>query len=291
MHPFEIKNKEVEKLNDQLGNVLRELFSNKDVFPYEAAMGVKAIADMFSNCRTNDLSAERILSEVDQAIKDARKGCHYIRSLGMQIGQIQIQVIVIDTMRASFLASEIASIITAAKEACSTSNSDGKTISNSNFDEKLKYIQVCVSDLSCYLRKDGDYHSKQELAEDLWGKAYVWGWCKGVVSNCGITVEDTKWHMAHIQAFCWAYEGVEPDNKVAGEAAESIYWEFKKSLNSLSKVDKHGSPSTVGGTSIKKALDRISSLSEVDFFKGTACQNLSGCINLHDHISFNMVHF
>ena len=29
---------------------------------------------------------------------------------------------------------------------------------------------------------------------------------------------------------------------------------------------------------------------EVDFVKGTACQNLFGCIDLHDHISFNMVH-
>ena len=42
MYPFEIKNKEVEKFNDQLGDVLRELFSNGDEFPYEAAMGINA---------------------------------------------------------------------------------------------------------------------------------------------------------------------------------------------------------------------------------------------------------
>ena len=139
------------------------------------------------------------------------------------------------------------------------------------------------------LREDGDYHSRQELAEDHFGKAYVWGWCKGVVGNCGISVKDPKWHMAHIQAFCWAYEGVELNSKVADKVAESIYWEFKKFLNNLSKVDKHESTSTHGGTSIKEALDRIALLSEVDFFKGTAGRNLFECIDLHDHISHNRV--
>jgi len=74
------------------------------------------------------------------------------------------------------------------------------------------------------------------------------------------------------------------------KATESIYWEFKKFLNSLSNVDKHESTSTHEGTSIKEALEQIASLSEVDFFKGTACRNLFGCIDLHDHISHNRVH-
>ena len=289
MYPFEIKNKEVEKFNDQLGDVLRELFINGDEFPYEAARGVKAIAVLFTIYRRQGSSIEKVLSEVDRDIKSARKAGRYIRSLGMQIVQIQIQVIMIDTIRASILVRQIASIVTAAREVSTFSKTESETISNTSFDEKLKYIRVCVLELSRYLREDGDYHSRQELAEDHFGKAYVWGWCKGVVGNCGISVKDPKWHMAHIQAFCWAYEGVELNSKVADKVAESIYWEFKKFLNNLSKVDKHESTSTHGGTSIKEALDRIALLSEVDFFKGTAGRNLFECIDLHDHISHNRV--
>jgi hypothetical protein len=289
MYPFEIKNKEVEKFNDQLGDVLRELFINGDEFPYEAAMGVKTISVMFTIYRRQGASIEKVLSEADRNIKSTRKGGRYIRSLGMQIAQIQIQVIMIDTIRASFLVGQIASIVTAADEVSPSSKNEGETISNISFDEKLKYIRLCVSELSRYLREDGNYRSKQELAEDHFGKAYVWGWCKGVVGNCGISVKDPKWHMAHIQAFCWAYEGVELNSKVADKVAESIYWEFKKFLNSLSKLDKYGSTSTHGGTSITEALDRIALLSEVDFFKGTAGRNLFGCIDLHNHISHNRV--
>ena len=289
MYPFEIKNKEVEKFNDQLGDVLRELFINGDEFPYEAAMGVKTISVMFTIYRRQGASIEKVLSEADRDIKSTRKRGRYIRSLGMQIAQIQIQVIMIDTIRASFLVGQIASIVTAADEVSPSSKNEGETISNTSFDEKLKYIRICVSELSRYLREDGDYHSRQELAEDHFGKAYVWGWCKGVVGNCGISVKDPKWHMAHIQAFCWAYEGVELNSKLADKVAESIYWEFKKFLNNLSKLDKRGSTSTHGGTSITEALDRIASLSEVDFFKGTAGRNLFECIDLHDHISHNRV--
>ena len=195
----------------------------------------------------------------------------------------------IDTIRASFLVGQIGAIIAVAKEASTANKNDGETISNTSFDEKLKYIRVCISELSRYLREDGDYYSRQELAEDHFGKAYVWGWCKGVVGNCGISVKDPKWHMAHIRAFCWAYEGVELNSKLADKVAESIYWEFKKFLNNLSKLDKRGSNSTHGGTSITEALDRIASLSEVDFFKGTAGRNLFECIDLHDHISHNRV--
>ena len=289
MYPFEIKNKEVEKFNDQLGDVLRELFINGDLFPYEAAMGVNSMTVVFTIYGRQGSSIETILSEVDRDIKRARKAGRYIRSLGMQIVQIQIQVIMIDTIRASILVRQIASIVTAAREVSTFSKTESETISNTSFDEKLKYIRVCGLELSRYLREDGDYHSRQELAEDHFGKAYVWGWCKGVVGNCGISVKDPKWHMAHIQAFCWAYEGVELNSKVADKVAESIYWEFKKFLNSLSKLDKYGSTSTHGGTSITEALDRITSLSEVDFFKGTAGRNLFGCIDLHDHISHNRV--
>ena len=290
MHPYQIKNKEVKKFNNQLGDVLRELFINGDEFPYEAAMGVKTIAVMFSSYRRQGASIEKVLSAVDQDIENTRKGGRYIRSLGMQIAQIQIQVIMIDTIRASLLVEQIASIVTTAKEVSPSRKNEGEPISNTSFDEKLKYIHLCVSELSRYLREDGDYRSQQELAEDPFGKAYVWGWCKGVVGNCGISIKDPKWHMAHIQAFCWVYEGVELNNKVAGKATESIYWEFKKFLNSLSNVDKHESTSTHEGTSIKEALEQIASLSEVDFFKGTACRNLFGCIDLHDHISHNRVH-
>ena len=289
MHPFQIKNKEVEKLNAELGGVLRELFVNEDVFPYEAAMGVNSMTVVFTIYGRQGSSIETILSEVDRDIKRAREASRYIRSLGMQIVQIQIRAMMIDTIRASFLVGQIGAIITVAKEASTAKKNDGETISNTSFDEKLKYIRVCVSELSRYLREDGDYHSRQELAEDHFGKAYVWGWCKGVVGNCGISVKDPKWHMAHIQAFCWAYEGVELNSKVADKVAESIYWEFKKFLNSLSKLDKCGSTSTHGGTSITEALDRIASLSEVDFFKGTAGRNLFECIDLHDHISHNRV--
>ena len=289
MHPFQIKNKEVEKLNAELGGVLRELFVNEDVFPYEAAMGVNSMTVVFTIYGRQGSSIETILSEVDRDIKRAREASRYIRSLGMQIVQIQIRAMMIDTIRASFLVGQIGAIITVAKEASTAKKNDGETISNTSFDEKLKYIRVCVSELSRYLREDGDYHSRQELAEDHFGKAYVWGWCKGVVGNCGISVKDPKWHMAHIQAFCWAYEGVELNSKVADKVAESIYWEFKKFLNNLSKLDKHGSTSTHGGTSITEALDRIASLSEVDFFKGAAGRNLFECIDLHDHISHNRV--
>ena len=289
MHPFQIKNKEVEKLNAELGGVLRELFVNEDVFPYEAAMGVNSMTVVFTIYGRQGSSIETILSEVDRDIKRAREASRYIRSLGMQIVQIQIRAMMIDTIRASFLVGQIGAIITVAKEASTAKKNDGETISNTSFDEKLKYIRVCVSELSRYLREDGDYHSRQELAEDHFGKAYVWGWCKGVVGNCGISVKDPKWHMAHIQAFCWAYEGVELNSKLADKVAESIYWEFKKFLNNLSKLDKRGSTSTHGGTSITEALDRIASLSEVDFFKGTAGRNLFECIDLHDHISHNRV--
>ena len=289
MHPFQIKNKEVEKLNAELGGVLRELFVNEDVFPYEAAMGVNSMTVVFTIYGRQGSSIETILSEVDRDIKRAREASRYIRSLGMQIVQIQIRAMMIDTIRASFLVGQIGAIITVAKEASTAKKNDGETISNTSFDEKLKYIRVCVSELSRYLREDGDYHSRQELAEDHFGKAYVWGWCKGVVGNCGISVKDPKWHMAHIQAVCWAYEGVELNSKVADKVAESIYWEFKKFLNNLSKLDKHGSTSTHGGTSITEALDRIALLSEVDFFKGTAGRNLFECIDLHDHISHNRV--
>ena len=289
MHPFQIKNKEVEKLNAELGGVLRELFVNEDVFPYEAAMGVNSMTVVFTIYGRQGSSIETILSEVDRDIKRAREASRYIRSLGMQIVQIQIRAMMIDTMRASFLVGQIGAIITVAKEASTAKKNDGETISNTSFDEKLKYIRVCVSELSRYLREDGDYHSRQELAEDHFGKAYVWGWCKGVVGNCGISVKDPKWHMAHIQAFCWAYEGVELNSKLADKVAESIYWEFKKFLNNLSKLDKRGSTSTHGGSSITEALDRIASLSEVDFFKGTAGRNLFECIDLHDHISHNRV--
>ena len=289
MHPFQIKNKEVEKLNAELGGVLRELFVNEDVFPYEAAMGVNSMTVVFTIYGRQGSSIETILSEVDRDIKRAREASRYIRSLGMQIVQIQIRAMMIDTIRASFLVGQIGAIITVAKEASTANKNDGETISNTSFDEKLKYIRVCVSELSRYLREDGDYHSRQELAEDHFGKAYVWGWCKGVVGNCGISVKDPKWHMAHIQAFCWAYEGVELNSKLADKVAESIYWEFKKFLNNLSKLDKRGSTSTHGGTSITEALDRIASLSEVDFFKGTAGRNLFECIDLHDHISHNRV--
>ena len=289
MHPFQIKNKEVEKLNAELGGVLRELFVNEDVFPYEAAKGVNSMTVVFTIYGRQGSSIETILSEVDRDIKRAREASRYIRSLGMQIVQIQIRAMMIDTMRASFLVGQIGAIITVAKEASTAKKNDGETISNTSFDEKLKYIRVCVSELSRYLREDGDYYSRQELAEDHFGKAYVWGWCKGVVGNCGISVKDPKWHMAHIQAFCWAYEGVELNSKLADKVAESIYWEFKKFLNNLSKLDKRGSTSTHGGTSITEALDRIASLSEVDFFKGTAGRNLFECIDLHDHISHNRV--
>jgi len=289
MHPFQIKNKEVEKLNAELGGVLRELFVNEDVFPYEAAMGVNSMTVVFTIYGRQGSSIETILSEVDRDIKRAREASRYIRSLGMQIVQIQIRAMMIDTIRASFLVGQIGAIITVAKEASTAKKNDGETISNTSFDEKLKYIRVCVSELSRYLREDGDYHSRQELAEDHFGKAYVWGWCKGVVGNCGISVKDPKWHMAHIQAVCWAYEGVELNSKVADKVAESIYWEFKKFLNNLSKLDKHGSTSTHGGTSITEALDRIALLSEVDFFKGTAGRNLFECIDLHDHIDHNRV--
>ena len=289
MHPFQIKNKEVEKLNAELGGVLRELFVNEDVFPYEAAMGVNSMTVVFTIYGRQGSSIETILSEVDRDIKRAREASRYIRSLGMQIVQIQIRAMMIDTIRASFLVGQIGAIITVAKEASTAKKNDGETISNTSFDEKLKYIRVCVSELSRYLREDGDYHSRQELAEDHFGKAYVWGWCKGVVGNCGISVKDPKWHMAHIQAFCWAYEGVELNSKLADKVAESIYWEFKKFLNNLSKLDKRGSTSTHGGTSITEALDRIASLSEVDFFKGTAGRNLFECIDLHDHIDHNRV--
>ena len=289
MHPFQIKNKEVEKLNAELGGVLRELFVNEDVFPYEAAMGVNSMTVVFTIYGRQGSSIETILSEVDRDIKRAREASRYIRSLGMQIVQIQIRAMMIDTIRASFLVGQIGAIITVAKEASTAKKNDGETISNTSFDEKLKYIRICVSELSRYLREDGDYHSRQELAEDHFGKAYVWGWCKGVVGNCSISVKDPKWHMAHIQAFCWAYEGVELNSKLADKVAESIYWEFKKFLNNLSKLDKRGSTSTHGGTSITEALDRIASLSEVDFFKGTAGRNLFECIDLHDHISHNRV--
>ena len=289
MHPFQIKNKGVEKLNAELGGVLRELFVNEDVFPYEAAMGVNSMTVVFTIYGRQGSSIETILSEVDRDIKRAREASRYIRSLGMQIVQIQIRAMMIDTIRASFLVGQIGAIITVAKEASTAKKNDGETISNTSFDEKLKYIRVCVSELSRYLREDGDYHSRQELAEDHFGKAYVWGWCKGVVGNCGISVKDPKWHMAHIQAVCWAYEGVELNSKVADKVAESIYWEFKKFLNNLSKLDKHGSTSTHGGTSITEALDRIALLSEVDFFKGTAGRNLFECIDLHDHIDHNRV--
>ena len=289
MHPFQIKNKEVEKLNAELGGVLRELFVNEDVFPYEAAMGVNSMTVVFTIYGRQGSSIETILSEVDRDIKRAREASRYIRSLGMQIVQIQIRAMMIDTIRASFLVGQIGAIIAVAKEASTANKNDGETISNTSFDEKLKYIRVCVSELSRYLREDGDYHSRQELAEDHFGKAYVWGWCKGVVGNCGISVKDPKWHMAHIQAFCWAYEGVELNSKLADKVAESIYWEFKKFLNNLSKLDKRGSTSTHGGSSITEALDRIASLSEVDFFKGTAGRNLFECIDLHDHISHNRV--
>ena len=289
MHPFQIKNKEVEKLNAELGSVLRELFVNKDVFPYEAAMGISSMTVVFTIYGRQGSSIETILSEVDRDIKRARKAGRCIRSLGMQIVQIQIRAMMIDTIRASFLVGQIGAIIAVAKEASTANKNDGETISNTSFDEKLKYIRVCVSELSRYLREDGDYYSRQELAEDHFGKAYVWGWCKGVVGNCGISVKDPKWHMAHIQAFCWAYEGVELNSKVADKVAESIYWEFKKFLNSLSKLDKRGSTSTHGGTSIKEALDRIALLSEVDFFKGIAGRNLFECIDLHDHIDHNRV--
>ena len=283
MHPYQIKNKEVKKFNNQLGDVLRELFINGDEFPYEAAMGVKTIAVMFSIYRRQGASIEKVLSAVDQDIENTRKGGRYIRSLGMQIAQIQIQVIMIDTIRASLLVEQIASIVTTAKEVSPSRKNEGETILNTSFDEKLKYIHLCVSELSRYLREDGDYRSQQELAEDPFGKAYVWGWCKGVVGNCGISVKDPKWQMAHIQAFCWAYEGVELNSKVADKVAESIYWVFKKFLNNLSKLDKRE------GTSITEALDRIASLSEVDFFKGAAGRNLYECIDLHDHISHNRV--
>ena len=283
MHPFQIKNKEVEKFNAELGGVLRELFVNEDVFPYEAAMGVNSMTVVFTIYGRQGSSIETILSEVDRDIKRARKAGRYIQSLGMQIVQIQIRTMMIDTIRASFLVGQIGAIITVAKEASTANKNDGGTISNTSFDEKLKYIRVCISELSRYLREDGNYHSRQELAEDHFGKAYVWGWCKGVVGNCGISVKDPKWQMAHIQAFCWAYEGVELNSKVADKVAESIYWVFKKFLNNLSKLDKRE------GTSITEALDRIASLSEVDFFKGAAGRNLYECIDLHDHISHNRV--
>ena len=70
MHPFQIKNKEVEKLNAELGGVLRELFVNEDVFPYEAAMGVNSMTVVFTIYGRQGSSIETILSEVVAASID-----------------------------------------------------------------------------------------------------------------------------------------------------------------------------------------------------------------------------
>lgn len=282
MELYQIKNKEVERLNDKLGEVLRKLFIKGNIFPREAARGLKLVSEMYTNYRHAGYDVDGLLIEIRQYVEDANKTNQCALSLGMQIALIQIKVLKIDTIRASFLFHQIAAITSTAVD-ISTCDNESKIVSVASFEEQLQHIQSSVLELSRYLRKNGDYSSKQELAEDCWGKAYIWGWCKGVVNNCGIKIDDPKWHVAHIQAFYWAYDGVEPSSEDTSQQAKSIYWEFKKSLSTLSQADKHGN--------IKKkmALERIASLSEIDLFKGIASRNLFGSIDLHDHISYNRV--